>query len=91
MTKTSRIIPKVGDKVRYIPKGGLEWREADVFSRAGKSTGIHKNRLNISEGGEEMSLDFVSGVDVWEKTDANDGVSESGEVYIANDLQHENI
>lgn len=65
ITKTSRIIPKVGDKVRYIPKGDLEWREAEVLSRAGKSTGIHKNRLNIRGEGDEMSLDFVSGVDEW--------------------------
>ena len=51
-------IPKVGQRVRYIPVDSDDWRVTTVLSRAGKATGIYSNWLNIQDDGcEPKSID----------------------------------
>ncbi|KAK3862089.1 hypothetical protein Pcinc_032015 [Petrolisthes cinctipes] len=62
-TKAVKAIPKVGNKVKYLPIGSDTWRKASILSRAGKATEIHKYRLNIKdEDGKAKSIDIMSGV-----------------------------
>ena len=33
------VLPRVNQKVKYLPSGGDAWKEAIILSRAGKATG----------------------------------------------------
>lgn len=59
-------IPKVGQKVKYVPCGEQEWKETEILSRAGKATGRYCNWLNIQDKGEEpKAINWETGVDDW--------------------------
>ena len=78
-------IPKVGLKIKYLPVGSNQWKEATVVSRAGKATGQYRNWFNVKDqGGEEKSVDFGLGIQQWQYLDENDPIRES-EVFVAVD------
>ena len=40
------VLPRVNQKVKYLPSGEDAWKEALILSHAGKATGKYQNFLN---------------------------------------------
>ena len=77
-------IPKIGQKVRFLPKESDEWQTVTVHSRAGKSTGKYSSWRNIeNENGHILALDWKTQVDKWVPVSEEDGVKETSEIVMA--------
>ena len=63
------VLPRVNQKVKYLPSGGDAWEEAIILSRAGKATGKYRNFLNIKVTDEEQPkcIDWQHDVTDWEE------------------------
>ena len=63
------VLPRVNQKVKYLPSGGDSWKEAIILSRAGKATGKYRNFLNIKVTDEEQPkcIDWQHDVTDWEE------------------------
>ena len=65
--RNKTVLPKIGDKVKYLPKNSNEWVEGEVISYAGKRTGGNKYWLNFKIDGESTySIDWENGVQSWQ-------------------------
>lgn len=59
-------MPKVKQKVKYLPVNDTNWKTVEVVSRAGKATGKYKHWLNVrNEGNEIEIIDWENGVQEW--------------------------
>lgn len=90
-------IPKVGQRIKYLPENTNQWKEATILSRAGKATGQNRNWLNIKDhDGEEKSMDFGTGIQQWQNLQENDPQKENSlikenEVFIAVTKQNSEV
>ena len=76
-TKTVIQIPKVKQVIKYQSPGNETWIEAQVHSRAGKSTGKYKYHLNLLNDGEKdpVELNFENQIKTWQLR-SNDNLAE---------------
>lgn len=80
-------VPKVGQKVKYLPVDSNDWKAATILSHAGKATGMYSNWLNIQDDGcDPKSKDWISGVKQWAEVPqdcVNDTLTlDSNEVFL---------
>merc|ERR1711874_495420 len=65
--RNKTVLPKIGDKVKYLPKKSNEWVEGEVISYEGKRNGGNKYWLNFKIDGESTySIDWENGVQSWQ-------------------------
>lgn len=77
-------IPKIGQRVRFLPKESDEWQTVKMHSRAGKSTGKYCDWRNIErEDGSVSALDWNKDVEKWVPLPDEDKVQEPSEIVMA--------
>ena len=67
-------IPKLKQKVRYLPMNKSNWKAVEVVSRAGKAKGKYKHWLNVRNEDNTMeSIDWENGVREWHPYESSAG------------------
>ena len=80
----SKSVPKIGQRVKFLPKDSDEWQTVTIHSRAGKATGKYSSCRNIEyENGHISAIDWDNDVEEWTPIVERDEVQEPSEIMMA--------